>query len=309
MCDCEAQSNVHNFCQRSQIMDSQPPLPAVQLNKSNSEGAPPGSRPIPRWRWWVALLIVGSFPVLAALSSTRRVGHDSHGEATLPKSVEGLLIVGGLQFGFILLLFGLSWLFSRATKDELWLRWRTGIAPLWQGALYSIGLRVLSALPIILLAMVLLRLGFSEHELKAWMQGNKPQTEGLGDSVRAGTMLYKATMLTFFSFIVAGLGEELWRGATMRGLLEIAPRTLSPFAKNVIVVLVSSVVFGVGHLYQGVIGVLVTTVLGLALGALTLHHRSIWPSVIAHGCFDATTFLMVMLGADKVAQSAHFWMF
>lgn len=289
-------------------MDSQPPLPAVQLDKSHSENAPLSARSIARWRWWVALILVGSFPVLAALSSTRRVGHDSQGEATLPKSVEGLLIVGGLQFGFILLLFGLSWLFSRATKDELWLRWRTGIAPVWQGVLYSIGLRVLSALPLIAIAMVLLRLGFSEHELKAWMQGNKPQTEGIGDSVRAGTLLYKATMLTFFSFIVAGLGEELWRGATMRGLLEIAPRTLSPLAKNVIVVIVSSVVFGVGHLYQGVIGVLVTTVLGLALGALTLHHRSIWPSVIAHGCFDATTFLMVMMGVDKMATQTHWWM-
>ncbi len=288
-------------------MESQSPLPAVQLNKPHSENVPPSARPIARWRWWVALIIVGSFPVLAALSSTRRAGHDSKGEATLPSSVEGLLFAGGLQFGFILLLFGLSWLFSRATKDELWLRWRTGIAPVWQGALYSIGLRVLSALPLIAIAMVLLRLGFSEHELKAWMQGNKPQTDGIGDSVRAGTILYKATMLTFFSFIVAGLGEELWRGATMRGLLEIAPRTLSPLAKNGIVVIVSSVVFGVGHLYQGVIGVLVTTVLGLALGALTLHHRSIWPSVIAHGCFDATTFLMVMLGADKMSQGAHFW--
>ena len=288
-------------------MDSQAPLPAVPLNKSLSE-ASPRARPIARWRWWVALILVGSFPVLAALSSTRRAGHDGHGEATLPKSVEGLLLVGGLQFGFILLLFGLSWLFSRATKDELWLRWRTGIAPIWQGALYSIGLRVLSALPLIAIAMVLLKLGFSERELKAWMQGNKPQTEGLGDSVRAGSLLYKATILTFFSFIVAGLGEELWRGATMRALLEIAPRKLSPFVKNASVVIVSSVVFGVGHLYQGVIGVLVTTVLGFALGALTLHHRSIWPSVIAHGCFDASTFLIVVLGADKIAQQAawHF---
>lgn len=225
----------------------------------------------------------------------------------MPSSVEGLLFAGALQLGFILLLFGLSWLFSRATKDELWLRWRGGIAPLWKGALYSIGLRVLSALPFIAIAIVLMKMGFTEREMKAWMQGNRPQTEGIGDAVRAGTLLYKATMLSLFSFAVAGFGEELWRGATMRGLLQIAPRTLPPLVKNVIVVIISAVVFGIGHLYQGVIGVLITTVLGLALGALTLYHRSIWPSVIAHGCFDAASFLMVMLGADKLAQQAHWW--
>ena len=308
MCDCEAPSNVNSFCQRPPIMESQSPLPAVQLDKSHSENALLSARSIPCWRWWVALLIVGSFPVLAALSSTKSAGRDSQAEATLPKSVEGLLLGGGLQFGFILLLFGLSWLFSRATKDELWLRWREGIAPVWKGVLYSIGLRVLAALPLIAIGIVLMNMGFSERELKAWMQGNKPQTEGIGDAVRAGSLLYKATMLTFFSFVVAGLGEELWRGATMRALLEIAPRALSPLVKSGVVVIVSSVVFGVGHLYQGVIGVLITTVLGLALGALTLHHRAIWPSVIAHGCFDATTFLMVMLGADKMAQQAHWWL-
>ena len=288
--------------------DPTPPDGALTNSQLPSDNPPPGSRPIARWRWWLALIIVGSFPVLAALSSTRRVGHDSQGEATLPSSVEGLLLAGGLQFGFILLLFGLSWLFSRATKNELWLRWRTGVDPIWQGALYSIGLRILSVLPFIIIAVVLTKIGYSEEAMKAWMQGNKPQTEGLSDSVRAGSTLYKATMLTFFSFIVAGLGEELWRVATMRGLLEIAPRALSPVAKNVIAVTVSAVVFGVGHLYQGAVGILLTTVLGVALGAITLHHRSVWPAVIAHGCFDASTFLLVVLNADKLAQQHAWWL-
>lgn len=272
-----------------------------------SDNPLPASRPIPRWRWFVATLIVGAFPFVAALSSTVRVKRNGGGEATLPSSVEGLLFSGGLQLAIILLFFGIGWLFSRATKSELWFHWRTGLAPLWQGALYSIGLRFLPLLPLFVAAIVLAMLGYKPETLSQWVNANRPQTEGIGDSVRAGSALYKTLMLTFFSFVVAGFGEELWRVATMRGLIEIAPRSLAPFARNSIAVVVSALVFGIGHLYQGVIGVGVTALIGIVLGAMTLHHRSVWPAIIAHGCFDATSFLMVVLGADKLAQQAHWW--
>ena len=251
---------------------------------------PPASRPLARWRWFVATLVVGAFPFAAALSSTVRVKRNGGGEATLPSSVEGLLLAGGIQLAIILFFFGVGWLFSRATRAELWMPWRGGVAPIWQGALYSIGLRMLPILPFFAAAIVLTMLGYKPEVLSQWVSANRPQTDGIGDSIRAGSALYKALTLTFFSFIVAGFGEELWRVATMRGLLEIAPRTMPPFAKNAIAVVISALVFGVGHLYQGVLGVGLTAFIGIALGAITLYHRSIWPAVIAHGFFDASSF-------------------
>ena len=289
-----------------------PPLPAPDWGRppvSSDDNPPPASRPIARWRWFVATLLVGAFPFAAALSSTIRVKRNGGGEATLPSSVEGLLLAGALQLAFILLFFGAGWLFSRATRAELWMPWRKGIAPLWQGALYSIGLRFLPILPLIAVGIVLTILGFKPEALGHWISANRPQTDGIGDSIRAGSALYKALMLTFFSFVVAGWAEELWRVATMRGLIEIAPRKMPPFAKNAVAVLVSALVFGIGHLYQGVIGVCVTAFIGVALGAITLYHRSIWPAVIAHGCFDAASFLMVVLGADKLAPQQAWWHF
>ena len=292
------------------VMDSQspfadatppiPPPPSTSAIKASSE-APHRAL----WRWWVALVIVGAFPFAAALSSSVRNNRNSGGAATLPSSVEGLLLAGALQLAVILFFFGVSWLFSRATKAELWMNWRGGAAPIWQGALYSIGLRFLPLLPFFAIMVVLAILGYKPEAAAQWLNANRPQTEGIGDSVRAGSALYKALMLSFFSFVVAGFGEELWRVATMRGLLEIAPRAFSPLVKNSIAVLVSALVFGIGHLYQGVVGVGVTAFIGIALGAITLYHRSIWPAVIAHGCFDAASFLMVMLGADKLAEQAQ----
>ena len=291
---------------QSPFADSTPPLPPPQ--SSEAIKAPSAAPRRARWRWWVALFLVGAFPFAAALSSTVRVKRNSGGEATLPSSVEGLLVAGALQLAIILFFFGLSWLFSRATKSELWMNWRTGLAPLWQGALYSIGLRFLPLLPFFAVAIVLSLLGYTPEAAVKWLNANRPQTDGIGDSVRAGSALYKALMLTFFSFVVAGFGEELWRVATMRSLLEIAPHRLSPLLKNSIAVLISALVFGIGHLYQGVVGVGITAFIGIALGAITLHHRSIWPAVIAHGCFDAASFAMVMLGADKLAPQTHWWL-
>ena len=293
-------------------MESQPYSasdPAWNQPPIQSGDSLPASRPIARWRWFVATIAVGAFPFAAALSSTVRVKRNGGGEATLPSSVEGLLLAGALQLAVILFFFGLGWLFSRATRSELWLGWRNGVAPIWQGALYSIGLRFLPLLPLFVAAIVLTMLGYKPEALSHWVSANRPQTEGIGDSIRAGSALYKALMLTFFSFIVAGFGEELWRVATMRGLIEIAPRTMSPLAKNIIAVTVSAIVFGIGHLYQGVAGVGVTALIGIALGAMTLHHKSVWPAIIAHGFFDASSFLMVVLGADKLAPQTHWWLF
>ena len=264
-------------------------------------------RPLARWRWWVYLLIVGSYPLLIALSSTLRAPRSAApgGEApgiTLPASLRGLWIAGAIEIASLLLFFGLAWLFTRPNRDQLWWRWRGGLQPIWRGALYSVGLRLLPVLPFIAIGVVLTLFGVDAKTLEAWISQNKPQTEGLGEAMRAGSPLYKLTMLTFFSFGVAGLREELWRVATMRGLLEVAPRGWSAAAKSSGAVVVSAVVFGVGHWYQGVVGVGVTALIGLALGAITLHHRSAWPAIIAHGCFDAATFLMVVLGADKLAK-------
>ena len=35
------------------------------------------------------------------------------------------------------------------------------------------------------------------------------------------------------------------------------------------------------------------SVLGLLLGIIMVVHKSIWPAVIAHGMFDATTFALI----------------
>lgn len=261
----------------------------------------PAPRPLARWRWWAHLLIIGSYPLMLALLNTLSPARKGQ-EVRLPSQVSGLLILGAIQLASLVFPWLFAWLFSRATRDELWMRWRNGVAPIWQGALYSVGLRVGVGVISVAVLIVLAVVGFDPKMLEAWIKANQPQTQGLTEAVRAGSTLYKVLMITVFSFVVAGLREEFWRAATMRGLLEILPSRWNANLTKTITLLISALAFGVGHWYQGFLGVAITAAIGVMLGAITLYHRSIWPAVIAHGFLDATTFAMVVLGADKVMK-------
>lgn len=51
-------------------------------------------------------------------------------------------------------------------------------------------------------------------------------------------------------------------------------------------VLLSSLLFGLGHLYQGWIGVLQTTLFGIVLAALTVRWGTLWPAIFAHATLN-----------------------
>src|SRR6478736_7838151 len=78
---------------------------------------------VPRWRWWIHFLLIGGyfFPgLIQGLYFTPRYPLLRHGG-------QGLLIVCGLNLVIFTIVFLLGWLASRATTDELLLRWRPGV--------------------------------------------------------------------------------------------------------------------------------------------------------------------------------------
>jgi membrane protease YdiL (CAAX protease family) len=55
--------------------------------------------------------------------------------------------------------------------------------------------------------------------------------------------------------------------------------------------LVSTVMFGLGHAYQGFSGLVAATITGAILGGVFLRTRRFWPVAIAHTLLD---FMMVI---------------
>jgi membrane protease YdiL (CAAX protease family) len=251
----------------------------------------------PVWRWWVFLLIIGSSPLVAAFSSASRAPNEP---MQLPKTIPLLLLFCALQMVAFGVFWAIAWIFARPNRDDLLLRWRDGWKTVGWGALYSVGMRLGLLVVVIALATVVLTvlamLGYKpEAMVEAYKNSQPDMSKIFGPVFSQGDPLYRFLLITLVSFVVAGLREELWRTATMLGLQRIAPSHWSQTSRNVLALGASSLLFGMGHWYQGVMGIVLTSFLGVVLGAIMLYHRSIWPAVIAHGCFDAASFLMLSL--------------
>jgi membrane protease YdiL (CAAX protease family) len=94
---------------------------------------------------------------------------------------------------------------------------------------------------------------------------------------------------------LAAFGEEfVYRGYLLTRIARVlgdAPRAWLG------ALTVTSIVFGAGHAYQGVSGMITAGLGGFAFGLLYLATgRNLWVPVIAHGTMDTVGFLLLLLG-------------
>lgn len=81
--------------------------------------------------------------------------------------------------------------------------------------------------------------------------------------------------------------EVLFRGFLQSRLMIAAQATPDGRrSRAAAVVVLSALIFSVGHAYQGPLGVLQTYVVGLVLGASAYLSRSLWPVILAHVTID-----------------------
>jgi membrane protease YdiL (CAAX protease family) len=102
------------------------------------------------------------------------------------------------------------------------------------------------------------------------------------------------TLLIFTLFV--GLHEEvLFRGFVLG-------RFCALFGHPAIAVLASGLIFGLLHVYQGPIGVIQTTTVGLVLAGTVIITRSLWPAIFAHFVFDTIGLLLIPLLRDQMPE-------
>jgi membrane protease YdiL (CAAX protease family) len=98
--------------------------------------------------------------------------------------------------------------------------------------------------------------------------------------------------LPFASILPLALFVGLWEEIVFRGFLlgrlRVAFRGVPGTwdRGTVVAILVVGILFGLGHGYQGLLGLVQTSAVGMALGALTVWRKSLWPAVIAHLTID-----------------------
>ena len=269
-----------------------PPLPSEEWLPS-----------VRRWRYWAHFLLIVPFPVILGLLGVMR-NHEH--KTALSSTVSGLLTNSAVNMAAFGLLFGLAVWASRSTRDDLLLRLRRPFTTVLLGVGYSVAIRIgILIVTVAALVVVAVSRQMTEAQIHEFAMTHKPNLSTLLDlKTQKNNPVYYWLTVTLISFVVAGLREELWRCAALVSLRKLWPRWFGlEVGGQIRAVVFTSILFGLGHATMGALAVGGTTVIGLMLGAIMVGHRSIWPAVIAHGAFDATTFAILPFVAEHLPKA------
>jgi membrane protease YdiL (CAAX protease family) len=262
----------------------------------------PAFRQTPRWRWWIHLLLIGVYPALGLL--LRLAGHHPSRGPALSGSASGLLRFSGLELLLFSIFFAVACLISRASREQLMLPWRPGwwVAPL--GVVYSIGIRIGLVIIVVAVAMILVATRMMTPEnVQEYAKANRPDVDVIVSvSAMRDNPIYYWLAITLVSFVVAGLREEMWRAGTLAAMRALWPRIFESWRGQCLAVALIAFAFGLMHIQMGILAAVFAGILGLFLGVIIVVHRSIWPAVIAHGFFDATSMAILPWAMEKMRQ-------
>jgi membrane protease YdiL (CAAX protease family) len=216
-----------------------------------------------------------------------------------------LLIVCAWQIGIFGVIFGLAWLASRASAEELLLKWRQGWWTIPLGIGYSIALRVAVAITVSLILAILLLTGLLPRgSLTQFFAESRTAVERIVDlSAMQHNRVYFWLTVTIASFVVAGLREELWRSGTLAAMRALWPTLFEGRDGQIAGVALIAIVFGLAHLTLGLLPAAMAMMVGFLLGIIMVVHQSIWPAVIAHGIFDATSFALIPIASEHIHRA------
>ena len=160
----------------------------------------------PRWRWGVHLFILAAY-VLALGIAGAFLKPDGTGakEPAMPGTVGELAKMCAVEIALFVLIFAIACAFSRATPRDLLLKWRGGFRPILWGIAYSVALRFVIMIVVIIIAAPIV---FFKGE-KA-VEGLRPKTEALVNTEALKDPVYVLFAVTVVSFGMAGFREELW---------------------------------------------------------------------------------------------------
>jgi membrane protease YdiL (CAAX protease family) len=277
---------------RSEPPESPPPIPTTIVRET------------PRWRWLIHFLVIGSYPMLG-LFFRATTGGVPPGPA-LSGNVRGLLVVSALELIVFSIFFAVACLISRASREELMLRWRPRwwVVPLGIG--YSIALRIgVIIIAVAIITVLAATQTVTPEKVQEYVNANQPDVEALVSvpAMRSNPVYFWLT-ITLVSFVVAGIREEMWRAGTLAAMRALWPRAFGSTLGQCFAIALIAVAFGAMHLRMGVLAAVGAGVLGLMLGIIIVLHKSIWPAVIAHGVFDATTLALLPWWIEK-ARHLH----
>jgi membrane protease YdiL (CAAX protease family) len=119
------------------------------------------------------------------------------------------------------------------------------------------------------------------------------------EGLRGNLLNFLIILLTVW-ILMAFVEEIIFRGYMMGEIAELIGTSKVALAVNVIV---SSVLFGLAHWYQGKSGALSTGMIGAVLGILFITSEfNLWLPILTHGFIDTIGLFLIYVNADKVLK-------
>jgi membrane protease YdiL (CAAX protease family) len=206
------------------------------------------------------------------------------------------LIAEFLVFGSLVLAYMMGYIPFTATPFLLILAWIS----LWRRKLgwKGVGLKKPPSWIRTILLGILIGLGYQtlslyliEPAIARWI-GHLPDVSQFQSLV--GNLQLLLIWLVIAWTLAAFLEEMIFRGYLINRLNDVFGRKSWP---SFFALLISSMVFGIVHMYQDWSGVLVTGLFGFVFGAAYLiAGRNLWIPIIAHGVADTMGFILIYFG-------------
>jgi len=217
-------------------------------------------------------------PMYALLMVSDRLGNDF-----VPLGGNVVLVGGPLGYLGMILALAAVWVASRM-RGVSWGEFGLARSKSWvRTILMGVGVTVAFMVAGTVL-MQLLKLAFpnTEPDLSRFapLRGNLPN------------LIINVVVNAWFT---AGFVEEfLWRGYLMNRLVDLQGKKTK--LAWVIALVGSAVIFGLGHSYQGLAGMVKVGAVGLLLGVVFLTvRRHLWPLIIVHVLLDTWSFVQHFL--------------
>jgi membrane protease YdiL (CAAX protease family) len=229
-----------------------------------------------RWGLHVAILCL---PIFLSIFLAA-IGHNS----ALPDNgfqLALLVLKEGLVWGVV---FMAAFRISGITADQLRLKTSHPFRVICCGILWFLALR----------ALLFLILGVTSQWINPrWIWESEEKLYSFSDARNVPHHPGFSFLVYGIAAVGAGLSEELWRAGMARGLEGLFPGLKGEKQGALFTIIVIAVLFGLGHLYQGRLGMAETFLLGIFLGMVLIYRNSYWEAAIAHIFFDATGFLLI----------------
>ena len=117
------------------------------------------------------------------------------------------------------------------------------------------------------------------------------------DGIRGNVTAYLVFLVIMW--VMAAVGEELiFRGYFMK---QIAAMLGNGNQAWILAALMSSMVFGMAHYYQGLSGIMTTGIIGFALALIFMKHRNnLTVAILTHGFYDMIGITLLYLSKERL---------